>query len=278
MKIDQFAAMNMVYQRYSFEYFLKSMDKQGIKSFEFWTGGSHLNIDFDSLSDVKSFKREIDAHELRMVCLTPEQVTYPYNIAAADKELREKSLEYFFRYIDVASELGIDKLLCCSGWGDYDEPREEAWKRSVDGLWKMTEYANKKKVVLAFEILQAMETNLVNDFETTKRMMDTIKDPYFKLCVDLVPVRVNGNTLLDYFNEFGDRICHIHLTDGDLSGHVPLGLGSTPVKEHLETLDKVNYQGDITLEIGDSSWWADPEKATEIGFTTLKKVLVERQK
>jgi len=45
-------------------------------------------------------------------------------------------------------------------------------------------------------------------------MMDEIQSEVFKLCVDTVPVRLGGNTLDDFFEEFGKRICHVHLTDG----------------------------------------------------------------
>ena len=164
-------------------------------------------------------------------------------------------------------------MLCCSGWGNYDEPKEEAWKRSVEGLWSMAELAQKCGVTLAFEILQDMETNLCNDLQTTKKMMDEVQHPNFKLCVDTVPMRVKGNTLGEFFDVFGDRICHLHLTDGSPSGHVPLGLGDTPVKEHLAYMDQYHYDGDVTLEIGDGSWWPDPEKATKTAFDTLKKYI-----
>lgn len=273
MKFNQFAAMNMVYQRHTFSYFLDSMERLGIHNFELWTGAPHLNHYIPSLSDASAVRKEAERRKMHIVCLTPEQVMYPHNIAASDPQLRKFSLDYFFKYIDMTAEVGADKMLCCSGWGDYDQSMEDAWKRSVDGLYRMADHAQKAGITLAFEILQAMESNLVNDLSTTKRMMDEVVHPNFKLCVDTVPVRVHGNTLGDFFELFGERICHLHLTDGNPSGHVPLGLGTTPVREHLDFMDQYNYDGYVTLEIGDSSWWLAPEKATKTAFDTLKKFL-----
>lgn len=275
MRLNQFAAMNMVYQRYSFRYFLESLKRLQINEFELWTGPPHPCNFIDSLSDCKKLKEAIKQYGMKVVCLTPEQVLYPFNIAAADKGLRDRSLEYFIKYIDMASDIECDKMLCCAGWGDYDEPVEDAWKRSVDSLWTMAEYAEKRGVLLAFEILQKVESNLVYSFDTTKRIMDEINHPYFKLCVDTVPMRVDKKSLSDFFDEFGDRICHIHLTDGTPTGHVPLGCGDIDVKEQLQQLDQYNYQGYVTLEIGDGGWFHDPEKATEIAMNSVKRYLME---
>lgn len=84
----------------------------------------------------------------------------------------------------------------------------------MDALGEMTLHAEKAGVTLAFEILQPTESNLVHDFASTKRMMEEIVHPNFQLCVDTVPVRREGKTLVDYFEAFGSRICHLHLTDG----------------------------------------------------------------
>lgn len=273
IKLEQFSSMNMVYNKYSFSYFLDSMERLGIRNFELWTGAPHFNNFVPSMSKISLFRNEIERRELNIVCVTPEQVLYPYNIAAENKELRELSLEYFFTYIKQTAELGADKMLCCSGWGNYDEDVNEAWKRSVESLNKMTEIAQRVGVVLAFEILCPSESNLVNNFETTVRMMNEIQSDHFSLCVDTVPIRLGGNTLGDFFEEFDDRICHVHLTDGSPTGHVPFGLGEHPLEDYLHTLCSYDYEGYITLEIGDMSWLTNPEKATEIGFSTIKECL-----
>ncbi len=159
------------------------------------------------------------------------------------------------------------------GWGNYDEDVKEAWKRSVDSLRRMTRHPEKSGLILAFEILQPTESNLMFDFVTTVRMMDEIQSDHFKLCVDTVPVGRGGNTMDDFFQKINGRICHIHLTDGNRSGHIPFGLGEHLLNDYLSTLCQCDYSGYITLEIGDMGWDMEPEKATLIALDTVHKAL-----
>ena len=39
---SQLAAMNMVYNRYSFTYFLDSLERMGVGQFELWAGSPHF--------------------------------------------------------------------------------------------------------------------------------------------------------------------------------------------------------------------------------------------
>ena len=275
MNRHQFAAMNMIYQRYSFRYFLESMQRLGIQKFELWTGAPHLNCLVSSLSDTRSTKNMIDSYGLTATCLTPEQVVYPYNIAASNEELRKLSIDYFCRYIEMAAEMKIPKMLCASGWGDYDEPKEQAWKRSFDSLEILLKKAEACHVVLAFEILQDFESNLCNDLSSTQRVMEHFDSPFFSLCVDTVPMRRTQKNVVDFFNIFGKRICHFHLTDGTPSGHMPTGTGDAPLYDYLDELGALGYSGDITLEIGDTSWADRPEEATKISFDTIDRYLSE---
>lgn len=273
MTMDRFAAMNMIYNRHSFGYFLDSMERLGVSNFELWTGAPHPNNFVPALRETQAIGRELRRRGFNVVCLTPEQCLYPQNIAARNDELRALSVRYFLDYLDMASELGIDKMLCCAGWGDLDEEVEEAWKRSMDSLDKMLSHAHKTGVQLAFEILCPFESNLVYDLPSVARMMNAFQDDMFGLCVDTVPIRLSGATLEAFFEAFGERICHVHLTDGKPTGHMPTGLGDHPVGHYLEALGQYGYEHYITLEIGNSAWVDRPEEATQIALNTVKKLL-----
>ena len=271
IELKQFAAMNMIYNRHTFGYFLDSMDRLGIGNFELWTGAPHPNNFVPSMRETAGLKREIARRGLKVVCLTPEQCLYPHNIAVQNPQLREYSVNYFNDYIDMASELEIDKMLCCAGWGDYDDDVEESWKRSFESLEKMLERAKRRGVRLAFEILCPSESNLVYDLDGVKRMMDHFRDDMFGLCVDTVPVRLSGSTLEAFFDAFGKRICHVHMTDGTPTGHLPTGKGEHPIGHYIDVLGRYEYAGWITLEIGNPAWQDRPHEATEFSFNTIKK-------
>ena len=273
LKREQFAAMNMIYSRYSFGYFLDSMDRLGIHAFELWTGGTHPNNFVPSLRAAAPLKKLLRERGQTVVCLTPEQCLYPHNIAVKDPELRRFSVDYFLDYIDMASELEVDKMLCCAGWGDLDDDPEASWQRSIDSLGIMLDRARERGVTLAFEILCPFESNLVFDIAGVRRMMDVFRDERFGLCVDTVPMRLSGSTLEDFFREFGPRICHVHMTDGTPTGHIPTGTGEHPIGQYIETLGAFDYSGRITLELGSPAWQEKPEEATRISFDTIRQYI-----
>ena len=92
---SQLAAMNMVYNRYSFTYFLDSLERMGVGQFELWAGAPHFCHFIQSLSDAGKLRKEVGLRGLKIVCLTPEQVLYPHNIASSDRELRGSAWSIF---------------------------------------------------------------------------------------------------------------------------------------------------------------------------------------
>ena len=215
----------------------------------------------------------MQARGLGIVCLTPEQVLYPYNIASENEELRRASVDYFLKNLEVAAELEVDKMLCTSGWGSYGQDTGPAFTRAITSLGELLERAEKLGVTLAFEVLSTFESNLACNLAGTKRILDALPSPSMRLCVDTVAVNMGGDTLQEYFDTFGSRICHFHLTDGSPSGHVPLGLGNLPVLTYIKQLEDFAYDGAITLEIGDTSWCDRPHEATWTGFSFLCQTL-----
>lgn len=272
--MDQVAAMNMNYMRYSFEYFLDSLERLGIRNFELWAGSPHFCNTDSKTSPVPKMKRMVEERGMKIVCVTPEQCIYPINIAAREDELRKLSVDYFLEYIRQTAELGVDKLLCTSGWGNFDEPVEAAWSRSVDSLEKMAKEAEKEGVVLSFEILAPDESNLVYNFETTKRMLTQLDSPAVKCCIDTNPVCIEGKTMEDYFEAFGDRINHIHLIDGNPAGHLTWGEGTQNLGEHLAALSRHDFSGYMTLELASS--YDGPEGYLKTSLDVLSKILPYR--
>lgn len=270
---ERIGGMNMIFAHHSFDYMLDSFEKIGIKQFEIWAPCEHLDLRMPALSDVKSLRRKIEGRGFKVVCITPEQCYYPYNIASKDTDVRKYAVEHFKKYITATAELGVERMLCGAGWGNVDEDPEEAWKRSIESLDEMVRHAEKEDVDLAFEILNHYETNLVYSLDTMKRVAREIVSPRFKLCVDTVPVELDGKKLSDFFDAFGKQICHIHMTDGDPLGHVPPGLGKYNMEEYFRTLQKYDYEGNVTIEICDNTWSNNPARATEIGYSYLKKAL-----
>lgn len=271
LSFSQIAGMNMHYSRYSFGYFLDSLQQLGLTQYELWAGAPHFCYPVSAGAPAKEIADESKRRGLKIVCVTPEQCIYPYNIASAQKEFRQASIDYFCGWIYKTAEMGVKYMLCGPGWGLLDQPLDEAWKLSVDALSQMTRLAQKVGVTLAFEILLPNESNLVNNLETTVRMMQEIDDPAFRCCIDTVPVCKEGKTLRDYYEKLGSKIVHIHLNDGTPTGHMTWGDGNQPLAEHLQTLDEYGYDGAITLELGAGRYYEKPQEHLARGLGVLQQ-------
>ena len=259
IKHEQVAGMNIHYMRYSLEYFLDAQVAAGIQSIEFWTGVPHYYLDPMTYSDCKELKQKIESRDLNLRVFTPENCMYQYQFAATKPEIFEKSLQYFTNGIKATAELGCPIMQCNSGWGYYDEDREEAWKRSREMLSKLADIAQQEGVTLAMEALRPEESNLVINVQGAKRMFDEINHPNLKILVDTTAMGVAGETLQDWFEVFGKDIIHTHFVDGNPYGHLIWGDGHHNLEEFLKTLQKYGYTGCLGQEITDARYFSDPK-------------------
>jgi protein FrlC len=271
LHVYKFAAMNLLYSHYSLDYFLFSISRMGFRNAEFWGGIPHYDIFADQTEQQKRIRRKFAEYDISVTCFTPEQCVYPFNIAAKEDSIRNKSIDYFSRCIEDAAGFGTDKMLITPGWGNYDEPAEEAWKRSLDSTDRLIQKAEEEGVTLAYEMLQPFESNLVTDITSLKKVMDTFDSPRLGICVDTVPACVAGESLKDYFDEFGERIIHIHLNDGTPSGHMAWGDGTQDLASHMDALK--DFKGCITFETADTVYTDNPERAYEKNLAAVTEYL-----
>lgn len=275
LTLKQFSAMNILHSRFSLEYFLDGMKEIGFENVEFWGGTPHYNYMAPQREQQEHIKKLFRERNLNMVCFTPEQCVYPFNIAAKDEGIRKMSIDYFLRCIEDAAGFDCEKIMITPGWGNFDEPAEEAWKRSADSVNLLLSKSEQEGVRIVYEILQPSESNLVTDLKTLKRMMKSFDSPYIACCVDTVPMCCAGETLEDYFREFGGKIQHIHLNDGTPAGHLAWGNGTQNLEEHLRTLDRHGYEGFITFETCDDEYALRPNDAFRQDYDAVRNALAK---
>ncbi len=71
--------------------------------------------------------------------------------------------------------------------------------------------------------------------------------------LDLSHTAVSDSDALQMADDLGERLAHVHLTDGTRPGlpdeHLVPGRGSQPAAQLLRRLDRMNYQGVVVVEI-----------------------------
>lgn len=258
--IDDFAIMTPSYQQYSFDYTVNSIHSIGIKNIDFWGGIPHF-YRFDYADDevekyLKEIRKKIEDLGMKVVIYTPETLNYPYTITDPNKKTVQRTIDYFSKCMDDALTLGTNRLFINTGTGLRDIPKEKSMETCIDSISKICKIAESKGIYMMLEQLQPYESNICTDIHAIKQIVDAVKSPALKLCVDLVAMEVAHENLDMYYDTFGeDMIQFIHFSDAH---HEVCGTGNFPLKDYINTLEKHNYSSIIDLEINDSIYWEDP--------------------
>lgn len=255
---EQIAGMNIHYLFYSLDYFLDKQSELGFKTIELWGGAPHFYLDSMGYQDAKEVRKKIESRGLQVKVFTPENVMYQYQMAAQTPELFEKSFQYFKNGLQVASELGCKIMQTNSGWGYWNEDREEAWKRSREMISKLADEAGRLGICLAMESLRPQESQLVVTLKDAKRMYDEVNSPNLKILIDTTAMSVQGETIDDWFDVFGDEVIHTHFIDSNPYGHLAWGFGNRSLQEYLEALNRHNYQGCLGQELTEFDYYENP--------------------
>ena len=266
---SRIALGNFHYVRHSFDYFLDSVRRLNIPNIELWAAAPHFCLDILNAGSLRGARDAIGDRGLKVVCLTPEQCSYPVNIAAPDEALRRRSVDNFFKAIDAAAELRCPRVLVTAGCGYFDRNRREAWSRSVESMKAIAAHAKSEGVSLVYEPLSVYSSNIVNDAKQLAAMLDELSDPNIFGMVDTGQMALIGESIEDYPRLLGDRLAHVHLVDATPNGHLALGDGTLPLGEYIDALESGGYGGFYSFEITDPSYRLDPAAADEKGLRWL---------
>ncbi|KPV58803.1 endonuclease [Paenibacillus sp. A3] len=266
------AGMNITFRHFPFGHFLNGMERAGIGSIELWAGEPHFYVGRNPLSTLRNIRKEVKARKLNVVCYTPEQCVYPYNLAASDPDWRARSVSYFKENLYAAAELEAPMMLVTSGIGDFAVPQADSWKFASDSIAQLTRIAEAEGLFLALEPLTSFETNLIMSLRDVRNMMAEIGSPSLRGMIDTVAMQLAGETPDDYFAAPGG-LPHVHLIDGDgqSDAHLALGDGALNWESYVQSLQKHGYRGCCTLEIMGSRYYANPQEAIEKSLDKLRQ-------
>ncbi|TMG58167.1 MAG: sugar phosphate isomerase/epimerase [Chloroflexi bacterium] len=122
---------------------------------------------------------------------------------------------------------------------------EEEWKRSVDHLRKVAEYAEGKGVVLAEEVVNRFELYHLNTLDQAVRLVDEVGHPNCRIHLDTFHAHIEEKDPAAAIRRAGDRIAHVHVSENDRG--VP-GTGSVAWDATFRALRVIGYDGWLTVE------------------------------
>jgi D-psicose/D-tagatose/L-ribulose 3-epimerase len=172
-----------------------------------------------------------------------------HNPLSSDKAVRAAAYEHMQAVVDCCATVG-SAILCgphqvalgvFTGRGATDDE----WKRSVEHLRRVAEYAATAGVVLAEEVVNRFELYHLNTLDQGIRLVDEVGHPNCRLHLDTFHAHIEEKNTADAIRRAGDRIAHVHVSENDRG--VP-GSGSVAWDGTFDALRETGYDGWLTVE------------------------------
>ena len=257
--ISRISVLSLHYNNYTLDYFLDCQAKLGIKNVELLSAHQGLWMDEYGYQDPAPIRRKLEDRGLSCPVFTPENCAYGYQFAAKEPEAIDRAFRYFANGIRFGAELGAKILEANSGWGYWNEPEEEGFKRSAEMHSRLAEVAKEYGMTIACESLRPQETRIGYRIDQIKRLFDTVNHPNFKVMIDLTAICVQGESVQRWFDTFGaENIIHSHFQDCDPYGHYVWGDGKQNLHDMLCAFLDNGYTGLFSQELTDGSYFEDP--------------------
>jgi len=143
--------------------------------------------------------------------------------------------------LEQATKLDIEKAVI-----HYFTVDPWSHEKKLEELWKLVEVAEINGIILCLE-------NTEENPKEIRKMMDRI--PNLCFCLDIGHANIFGNTPSDFITHLGELTQHVHIHDNHggnseaADTHLIPGEGNIDFNKTFQDLLRINYDGDLTLEL-----------------------------
>ncbi len=171
------------------------------------------------------------------------------NPISVDPGARAVAVEESKRAVDCCAALGSN-LICGpmhSTFGVFsgEGPTADEWKRSIEHMQIVAEYAETQNVIISSEFLNRFECYLLNTTADTSRWVDDVGAQNVGILYDTHHANIEEKDPAAAITGHIHNINHIHISENDRS--TP-GVGQVRWKETFDALAAVNYDGFLVVE------------------------------
>lgn len=233
---------------------LASLQRVGIRAFELQAVDPILSLEDIRPADMVAVARKIRAHGLQAICVTPDVMNYPINLASPSAATRRRSIAFIQKAIDCANAFEAPLIQMHVGYPTVDGSREEAWKRSAESMRVLAEYAAEHGVVITSEYSKLTWKSILQSSADLRKLIDEVGHPGYEGMSDTVVMVKVPETIEDVARNLGrEHLRHFHFTDGlgnaTSSLHMIPGEGKLDLEHVLDVLDEMDYTGYLSLEL-----------------------------
>lgn len=215
---------------------------------------------------------------VQSICLSGHR---RYPLGSSDENIRNKALEIMFQAIDLAQKIGV-RVIQLAGYDVYYETKSQLTAQNFkESLNVALDYAAKKQVILALEIMDDTFLNSISKYIELKQAVSN--HPYLKVYPDVGNLSAwpRNNVPNELAKGINDTVA-IHLKDtlpvtADFKGKfkdVPFGEGEVDFVEVFQTLQRLKYNGPFLIEMWSENL-TDPKEVILDAKTFIEKAIVK---
>jgi len=123
--------------------------------------------------------------------------------------------------------------------------RKKEWDLAVKNVRIACEMAAQHHCQLAIEPINRFETDLVNTCAAVCQLVQEINHPAAKISLDSFHMNIEEKNPMEAIQQAGSNLIHMQISENHRG--IP-GTGTTPWNEYVHGLNKINYNGVISLE------------------------------
>lgn len=171
------------------------------------------------------------------------------NPVSADPAVRDLARQNGRKAVDAAAALGARMLVgpFHSGFGVHSGqgPTPDEWKRSIDFVGELADYAAAQDVALSLEFLNRFECYLVNTTADTARLVAEVGRPNVGILYDTHHANIEDPDIAETIRTYSPAINHVHLSE---SHRGTPGRGQVDWKATIRALGSAGYGGACVVE------------------------------
>ena len=213
-----------------------------------------------------------------------------FDPVSPDPAVRRAAYDHMTQVVDCCNVLGATVLAgphqIALGVFSGRAPTDDEWKRSVDHIRRVAQYAAPSGLTLAEEVVNRFELYLLNTLAQASRFVDEVAQPNCRIHMDTFHSNIEEKQPGEAIMAAGSRIGHVHIPENDRG--VP-GSGHVAWDATFDALRDIGYDGWLTVEsFGDALpnltaatkiWrplFESQEQVAREGLAFMKRKVAER--
>lgn len=190
------------------------------------------------------------------------------NPASLLPEERTATIAHYKEVVDLAHDLGADRVLYICGWRSHGTGFDQAWDWTRSALNDIAAYAQDRGVGISIEPTSA-DSNLVDTPAQALKLRAEVGLPNLKVMFDTYHALYRNEVSSDYVFEMAEHLDHVHFAD---TNRLPPGEGTVDWIGVMTALRQIGFGGYLTMEAGFNTRAVEPDRVARSALTYLKGI------